>query len=492
MSLYRKYRPKVLADVIGQDHVVDTLQQATAQDRLSHAYLFAGPRGTGKTSVARILAGTMLTRGVAEEEARTQILRAAEEASLVDLIEIDAASNRGIDDIRGLIEKIQFSPIVAAAKVYIIDEAHMLTREAFNALLKTLEEPPPYAFFILATTELHKIPETIQSRCQRFGFRRVRDEDIVRHLQRVADEEHIHIDRAALRVIAHHVQGGMRDALSLLDQLRSLPTISVAEVQSRIGASGLEHVEAVVKALDEGDSTTLLELIGRLEEAAIPLEQFSRQLLETTREGLHKTIAEGQDPGDALARMTILLHAIRDLRNAPVPALVLESALLGLCGETTDTEERPRRFLRRRKKEEEKETPEAAATTPLSAAIAKEEPAAPATIIEPSVEAPEVSLMSVQEHWTQVLQAADPPAVRMSLRNGRVSAIDGSTVVVTFDSAFHRSKVAQLEASRHLEETLTKIFRKNLRLKCVLEAESRSTAPTGELVNLAEAAAEIF
>src|SRR5438874_2090994 len=150
MSLYRQYRPLTFADVAGQDHVVSTLENAVTQGKLAHAYLFAGSRGTGKTSVARILAKTMLTQGIADETLKRQIITGVEEGHLVDLVEIDAASNRGIDDIRSLVEKIQFSPVVSSAKVYIIDEVHMLTREAFNALLKTLEEPPPYAFFILA------------------------------------------------------------------------------------------------------------------------------------------------------------------------------------------------------------------------------------------------------------------------------------------------------------------------------------------------------
>ena len=173
MSLYRQYRPKSFADVVGQDHIVSTLEQAVKQQQLSHAYLFSGPRGTGKTSVARILAKILLTKDMKDEFMQKHIIAAADDGSLVDLIEMDAASNRGIDDIRALLEKIQFSPVVAGAKVYIIDEVHMLSREAFNALLKKLEEPPENAYFILATTELHKVPLTIQSRCLRFPFRHV-------------------------------------------------------------------------------------------------------------------------------------------------------------------------------------------------------------------------------------------------------------------------------------------------------------------------------
>ena len=182
MSLTLKYRPRSFAEMIGQDHIVSTLENAAERDQLVHAYLFYGSRGTGKTSLARILAKILLIQGVEDEKLQKQIIEAVDEGTLVDLVEIDAATNRQIDDVRELKEKVQFAPSIASAKVYIIDEVHMMTKEAFNALLKTLEEPPPHAFFILATTELHKVPETIQSRCQRFPFRRITEEDIVRGL----------------------------------------------------------------------------------------------------------------------------------------------------------------------------------------------------------------------------------------------------------------------------------------------------------------------
>ncbi|OGJ57455.1 DNA polymerase III, subunit gamma and tau, partial [Candidatus Peribacteria bacterium RIFCSPHIGHO2_01_FULL_51_9] len=274
MSLYRLYRPKTFGDVIGQDHIVQTLEHAVEQDKIAHAYLFSGPRGTGKTSVARILARAILTKNLQSDTTIQQLIKAIDDGNLVDLIEIDGASNRGIDDIRDLIEKTQFSPVVASAKVYIIDEVHMLTKEAFNALLKTLEEPPPYAYFILATTELHKIPATIQSRCQRFAFHHIREEDIIRHLQCIADREHIAIDRDALRSMAHHVQGGMRDAVALLDQLRSLPKITLTDVKDRIGEGGHEYIEEIFSALKLRNTAHLMEVVQKLERAGTPLEHM--------------------------------------------------------------------------------------------------------------------------------------------------------------------------------------------------------------------------
>ena len=279
MSLYLKYRPRSFADVVGQEHIVTTLEHAVERNQLVHAYLFFGPRGTGKTSVARILAKILLIRGMEDESLQQQIVKSVDLGTMVDLIEIDAASNRGIDDVRELKEKVQFSPNLAAAKVYIIDEVHMMTKEAFNALLKTLEEPPPHAFFILATTELHKVPDTIQSRCQRFPFREVGEEDIIRALQNIADQEHITVDRGALRAIARHVGGGMRDAVSLLDQLSSLGKITEEDVRLRIGESTLEYVENLWEALLAHNRLKALQISASLEENGVSLEVFLRQLL---------------------------------------------------------------------------------------------------------------------------------------------------------------------------------------------------------------------
>lgn len=501
MSLYRTYRPSTFADVVGQDHIVSTLEQAVAQDQLSHAYLFAGSRGTGKTSVARILSKQMLTKGIREPFLKNQIEKGVDDGSLVDLIEIDAASNRGIDDIRTLVEKIQFSPVVAAAKVYIIDEVHMLTREAFNALLKTLEEPPPYAYFILATTELQKIPATIQSRCQRFSFRQIRDEDIVRRLQFIADQEHIVADRASLRAIAHHAQGGMRDAISLLDQLRSLPKITVEDVQQRLGETGHEHVDTVLEAVRTGDERTILSLVDHLETAGISLETFVRQLLARVREELHAAVEANAPLTSSAHALEVLLGAVKDIRVSPVPGLVLEAALLSLCrgAETAqapvEAPKKERTFLRKKEKEEEPErtvvsTP---APTPVKAAAQakpKEKPAdTPATLIE----APAVSVETVRQAWPSIAQQATPPSVKMSLKNGRVVDVKGKNVVLSFASKFHRDRVAQKEASHMLEDLLEKHFKQALRIECVVDEERTMTPIKDEAsVDLAQAVSEIF
>ena len=503
MSLYRKYRPKLFADVYGQEHIVSTLENASNSNKLAHAYLFAGSRGTGKTSVARILAKSLMTKDVEDAAIKKQIEKAVDEGNIVDLLEIDAASNRCIDDVREIIEKIQFSPVVASAKVYIIDEVHMLTKEAFNALLKTLEEPPPYAYFILATTELNKIPVTVQSRCQCFPFRHIREEDIVRRLQYISDQEHITIEREALRSIAHVSEGGMRDAISLLDQMRSLESITLKDVADRTGVTGQAFVEDVITALHEKDRDALLKSIAKVEEAGVPLDVFSRQLLRLVRQSIHDAISQKKSTDDLLSLQKSLLDAIVDIRISPVPGLALESALLSLCDESGENapviaipkqEPKPEEVPEKKEVAEVTETPE----PKIEEKVAKEEtPQEEPSIQDAIVQAPDLSKESIQKAWSAILNETSPASVKMSLKNGRVTNLDGNKVVVSFSSAFHRDKIRETQACRAIEEVLENMFKAQLRLECELETgTSTSETPTvsvGEdIVNLADAAAEIF
>lgn len=503
MSLYNKYRPKVFTDVQGQEHVVATLEKAASTGKLGHAYLFAGSRGIGKTTIARLLAKELMTQGIEDAVMKKSIEQGVQEGNIVDLLEIDAASNRGIDDVRELIEKVQFTPVVAAAKVYIIDEVHMLTKEAFNALLKTLEEPPKFVYFILATTELNKIPTTIQSRCQCFPFRRIREEDIIRRLQYIADQEHITIDRDALRAIAMSCDGGMRDAISLLDQLQSLESIGIEDVKKRTGGSGQEYSMEALEAIVANDKDALLSSVAKVEDAGIPLDVFLRHLLRSTREILHESIANNHSTAQSLSMLDALLKAIADMRTSPVPGLVVEAALLSLC--TNDnTVAAPQKKPTPKKEEVLTEKPQGK----------KEEDIAPKEILEqqpeqstaepepapeqPSiVEAPELSIDSVRESWSTVLKEATPSSVRMSLKNGRVTDLEDSTVTLSFSSAFHRDKVSSTEASRTIESIFEKIFKKKLSITCKLDDDNGAdkapvSTATENVVNLADAAAEIF
>src|SRR5512136_19621 len=286
-ALYRKWRPQTFDEVSGQEHVLHTLRNAIRSGRIAHAYLFSGPRGTGKTTMARLLAKAVNCLNpdpTARPDNTCSICTAIVEGRLLDLIELDAASNRGIDEIRDLRDKINFAPGQARYKVYIIDEVHMLTEPAFNALIKTLEEPPAHAIFVLATTDPQKVPATIVSRCQPFAFRRLTVAEIVARLQELVAAEGLTAETEALTLIARQATGAMRDAVSLLDQLAAGgEEITVARAQAALGAGALRWVSDVVNALCEASAASGLDAINQAMDSGADARQFARQIVEHLR-----------------------------------------------------------------------------------------------------------------------------------------------------------------------------------------------------------------
>lgn len=288
-ALYRKYRSQTFSQLVGQEVIATTLKQAVEQDKISHAYLFSGPRGTGKTSVAKIFAKAMNCPNQVGGEPCNDcyICQAVTEGSLEDVIEMDAASNNGVDEIREIRDKSTYAPSLARYKVYIIDEVHMLSTGAFNALLKTLEEPTENVVFILATTELHKIPATILSRVQRFEFKSIKTQDIRDHIFQILDKEGIHFEDQAVEIIARRAEGGMRDALSILDQALSLSqghTLTTAVSEEITGTISLSALDEYVSAVQKQDVSLALEKLQLLFDNGKSMTRFVTDLLQYLRD----------------------------------------------------------------------------------------------------------------------------------------------------------------------------------------------------------------
>ena len=348
LALYRKYRPQKFEEVLGQDHITETLKNAVESGRVSHAYLFSGPRGTGKTSVARILA----------KEAG---------CSDVDLMEIDAASSRGIDEIRALRDGVRFSPMRGDIKVYIIDEVHMLTKEAFNALLKTLEEPPRHAVFILATTEPEKVPGTIVSRCQNFSFKKIPRNVLAEAMISVAGKEGFKIDKEASGLMALFSEGSFRDALGMLDQILSMGDkngdgkINGKEVRNFLSVPPRETVEDFILAIIEKEAEKGLEAVRKTIERNLDIKIFLKMVLRSARTMLLLRLApdmkkelseafgdeefefmeknkDAPAKGELERALKILLDAYEERARPYLPQLPLELALIKICSAKNDAQ----------------------------------------------------------------------------------------------------------------------------------------------------------
>lgn len=292
LSLYRQWRPQTFSEIVGQDVIVQTLRNAVLSNEVAHAYLFSGDRGIGKTSAARILARAVNCLDPSNGEpcnacANCSVISANRS---LDIVEIDGASNRGIDHIRQLREEVSFAPTDLKRKVYIIDEVHMLTHEAFNALLKTLEEPPSHAMFVFATTEPHKVPRTIISRCQAFDFRRIAPQQIAQHLGTIAETLHVEISSEALTLIAHRANGGMRDAVVMLEQVTSYggTTITVDAVLDMLGLANRAVHESFLKAIENHDQVEVMQIIDQLIDRGKDLEIFLADVIAVLRDRLQQ------------------------------------------------------------------------------------------------------------------------------------------------------------------------------------------------------------
>ncbi len=354
-ALYRKWRPKSFSDVYGQPHVTRTLQSQLESGRISHAYLFTGSRGTGKTTCAKILSKAVNCLNPVDGNPcnECEICKGIENGSILDVIEIDAASNNGVDNIRDLREEANFTPVNAKYRVYIIDEVHMLSIGAFNALLKTLEEPPSHVIFILATTEIHKLPATILSRCQRFDFKRISPEDITARLVYVAEKENVTLTENAAALIARIADGGMRDALSLLDRCFAMGNnIDEDAVSAAAGIAGTIHLFSFSEYVAKGDFTSALKLVSKLHNESCDIDSLCTELtlhfrnlmvaktvkecdglIVCSKDELEKIKARAAELklSKILSSIEILEKAAANIKNAVNKKIQLEAAIIKMC-----------------------------------------------------------------------------------------------------------------------------------------------------------------
>jgi len=500
---YRKWRPQTLTDVVGQKPVTQTLANALSTGKIAHAYLFCGPRGTGKTSTGRILAkalNCLTNNGKGEPCNSCEMCQTVNEGRALDLVEIDGASNRGIDEIRALRERINFAPNMARYKVYIIDEVHMLTEPAFNALLKTLEEPPSHAIFILATTEVHKIPLTIMSRCQRFDFRRLSPADMVEKLNDICKHEGINIEAQTLALVAKAATGSLRDAENILEQLVLYhgSDVSLEQVRSELGISGDLRIRQLAESLLKRDISSGLALINSVAADGIDLKQFNRGLIEYLRELL--LVKSGTDkvtdlPHESIKEMKkivasislgelsriIRLFAQVDFRIDPQSTLPMELALVDSSMLAVDKAKKP-------VSEEKVDTEPIASTLPFrKTEVIKEQkihvPPVPPEV--PELNAlksanlpPPQNIAQISQRWNDFVNACRGAGSSGNLdallrRACEPLALEGDTLVLGFYHDFHMSKVEDPKYRHLVEDKLKEVFGVPYHVRCILTPKGK-------------------
>ncbi len=514
-ALYRKWRPQTFDEVIGQDHVTHTLQNALPSGRISHAYLFAGPRGTGKTSMGRLLAKAVNCLSTDDKKPCNQchICQAINEGRLLDLIEVDAASNRGIDEVRGIREKVGFRPSEARYKVYILDEVHMLTEPAFNALLKTLEEPPPHVIFVLVTTEPQKIPSTILSRCQRFDFRRIPLDDMVKHLKYIADREGLTAEHKALELIARSATGSLRDAQSLLDQLMSYSSqeISLAQVQAVLGTVPSQAVGELVSQLAARNVARGLDAINRVIGDGVDPRQFSRQVVEYLRDLL--LIKVGDDA--SLVRVTpevlqemkgqaaqfskrelvkvvkLFNQAVLDLKTGAQSQLPLElafvEAAMGEEDEAAPSAPRPGSVGRASPGESSPSRPAQPTSGTVSRVPSSDAVHEPARSIKEKAPVepratptgPQLTLDTINSQWGRILGEVrlENRSIEALLKSCAPLGVEGQEVVLGFQYPFHKEKIAEPQNKALVETVLSRVVKRSCRIRCVLSPQGKQPPP---------------
>jgi len=508
---YRKWRPQTLAEVVGQEPITQTLRHAVESGGIAHAYLFCGPRGTGKTSTARILAKAVNCPNQTNGDPcnACDICQSITQGRALDVIEIDAASNRGIDEIRSLREKVNYAPSIARYKVYIIDEVHMLTEAASNALLKTLEEPPPHVIFVLATTEPHKVISTVMSRCQRFNFRRLAQVAITGKLGSICEREDIHIGLESLKLIARTVAGSLRDAENILQQLLIYygDQIELDQVQEVLGMSSDLRVKQLAQCVFNKDISAGLRVINSVNKDGVDLRQFNLGLIDYLRglllvksqceEALDVTTDDLAEMKALVASTTVdyLLKVVRlfsdiDFRTDSYSTLPLELALVDCALSSMPGQEEP-------DVTESLETAEVAETTALSQSFQEAE----VSVVADSAETPSTEISDgidyVRAHWKEFIQSLRGEGSSGNLDAFLRSAcepvgLDGDTLVLGFYYSFHKEKIEDPKYQHLVERKLKEVFGRSYKIRCRLVDHKRAIPPQPEVQSpLVKAALEM-
>jgi DNA polymerase-3 subunit gamma/tau len=506
-ALYLRWRPKTWDEVVGQEHIIQTLRNAVRSDRVAHAYLFAGPRGTGKTTTARLLAKAVncLAEDLANRpDNQCARCQAVNEGRFLDLIEIDAASNTSVEDVRDLRDKINFSPNEGRYKVYIIDEVHMLSTAAFNALLKTLEEPPAHAIFILATTEVHKIPATVLSRCQRHEFRRLSVKTIFEYLKLKSETERLLIEPQALELIARQATGSLRDGISLLDQLTSTgDRVTLEQAQMIFGTVTGESVREVVQALIEKNPSEGISALNRAIDGGADPRQFARQIVDYLRGILMikmgnallvevsgdirvemANLAEEYEISSLLIALKEFNQAAMEKRSSWIPGLALELAFLG-SGQVGDPPAPASSSSLAEAASTSNPNPQVKAvhkaTESHSAFQASQDqvshpPGFQSAVDVHTDENSEISFQEIRGHWREILNAVRKydPRTQALLNSAVPIGVDEDTLILGFRSDLLRDKMEKDHNIAHVRKATGVVLGKPISLRCVLTSTWRS------------------